>query len=218
MTTESSALATYNRSMQNAVSTLSNRAIDVNDRIDLIGQVLQVGALAITEEHAQRVHLQGKVEIFEQDNFEQGEKIGKLVNTQKKRLNVEVAKKIKKMEPLQALGCGGKAIGVATVIGFAIALPVLVSVTAAFPPSLIVTGPILAGGLSIGVAGAMAEKKADEKRWILQNYPESIYDEAIRKIANDHWDRINKESSREEARKVSSDCSSPSDDYAEWYD
>ncbi len=139
--------------------------------------MLQVGAQAVVEEHTQRVDLQGKVEVLE--------------NTQEKRLNIEVANKIKSLNKKDNLVCLAS-LGIVGVVG-AGNLTMIIAAGIVAPFSLVGTIPM---GMQLTTAALLFPLdeifSTEKERYILENYPKALYDENVKALASQEYDKIQK--------------------------
>ena len=188
MASESSALVAYSSGVQNVASLLSNREIDIDDRFDLVAQTLLTGAQIVKDEREQRVDLQGRVQELTQETREQKEMICGLEKTQKQRLEFEAAEAMKEINRKDRRN-EIASIAVPTTVALLGVFP-MIGFGALCPPTLAATIPAyLTGVAATARKYVLTSEKIRKEKFILRHYPESKYNDEIRKKAEEGWVR-----------------------------
>ncbi|NGX28476.1 MAG: hypothetical protein K940chlam1_00657 [Candidatus Anoxychlamydiales bacterium] len=183
MSGKSSAVTEYSSGLTSALSTISDKTIPSDDRFKMLAAVLQSGANIMQEQHINTLTLQDKVETLELSVKQAEAKIQRFNDQEIKRLEEEIKKTLQKLEKKEKICSIASKIGMgACVINKLVMFPLM-----AIPVTVAVTVPtgILLGGFTL-LTGCM-KASADEKIWILKNYPKALHDDEIRKKASEEW-------------------------------
>lgn len=133
--------------------------------------------------------MQGRVVAVEQKNLQQGGGILKLTDTLQQRLNVEVAAQLKQLEKtIKKDNLLATAALVGTFVSFAGGITAFSILGAICPPVLIllplaVLIPPIAPAMALGYMDNKQQAHLKEK-WVLENYPESAYNENVKTLAS----------------------------------